>query len=177
MELLPSALFIIDIQEKLFTKMAHQEQLLRNVPLLIQACSLLEIPLYSSAQYPKGLGPTIAPIQSLLPAPPFEKTHFSCIQDPTIANVISKSTINSWILCGIETHVCLFQTARDLLKLQHRVTIPIDATSSRHILDYQTAIQELASQGARITTTETLLFEFLADAKHPHFKAVSALVK
>lgn len=92
-------------------------------------------------------------------------------------HALESSGITTWLLTGIETHICLFQTAKDLLIKRNEVIIVSDATSSRHIHDYECALSELRALGARVSTTETLLFERLADAKHPLFKSIQQLVK
>lgn len=143
--------------------------------LLLEAAKLLEIPSLLSEQYPQGLGNSVEPLQAILPR--FEKTAFSCLGDEALKKTILAYPQTHWVLLGIESHVCVRQTAIDLLQEKKEVIIPVDAISSRHALDHETAISDLRSLGAKITTTETLLFELLKDAKHPQFKAISRLIK
>ena len=138
---------------------------------MIEAFKLLNIPIHLSEQYPKGLGHTLEPIKNALRCEPFEKTRFSS------ANHILSEPVSSWVLVGIETHVCVLQTAYDLLAAKKQVIIPLDATSSRSQVDYESALDELKSLGARITTCETLLFELLLDAQAVQFKSISKLIK
>jgi isochorismate hydrolase len=97
--------------------------------------------------------------------------------DSLIKEEIKKAARTYWIVAGIESHVCILQTVRDLLKNGYTPVVVQDAISSRNQLDHTSALQEMRALGARITTTETLLFELMQDAKHPHFKAISALIK
>jgi nicotinamidase-related amidase len=168
-------LLLIDVQEKLFPKVQGYETLLDALVRLKSACLLLNIPILPTEQYPQGLGGTITPLRS--EGTVLTKTAFSCLGDEKIRQEVLKVPSDTWILAGIETHVCVLQTAKDLLKAGKRVIIPVDAVSSRHKLDHETALKELARLNARITTIETLLFELLGDSKHPQFKAISQLVK
>lgn len=165
----------IDIQEKLATKVQNSHYLIQRLVLLLEAAKLLEIPSLLSEQYPQGLGSTVEPLRAILPR--FEKTAFSCLGDPTLKNAILAYPQTHWVVLGIESHVCVRQTVIDLLSEKKEVIVPVDAISSRHTLDHEMAISELGSLGAKVTTSETLLFELLKDAKHPQFKAISRLIK
>jgi len=168
-------LLFIDVQEKLFAKVQDNQALLKRLEVLFEAAKLLEIPSLLSEQYPQGLGPTIEPLRAILPR--YEKTAFSCLGDAALKKAILAYPEEYWIVVGIESHVCVLQTAKDLLRENKKVVVPLDAISSRNALDHQIAIDTFRSLGAHITTTETLLFELLGDAKHPQFKAISRLIK
>jgi nicotinamidase-related amidase len=172
-----SALFIIDCQEKLMAKMYKRDALTQTLTTLIQGFSLVEVPIFYSEQYPKGLGSTIEPIKSCLTGDPFEKTHFSCLQDPKIYAHVQAHAADMWVLAGIEAHVCLLQTAKDLVRYGKKVIVVRDATSSRTENNYTTALSELREIEVRLTCTETLLFELIQDVKHPKFKELQALVR
>lgn len=168
-------LLFIDIQEKLFPKIFEHEKLLLKLQILQKASTLLEIPLLITEQYPQGLGKTLPSLmQDYIP---HEKTTFSCIADPVIKEKILKLQQNTWIVAGIESHVCVLQTVKDLLANNISTIVLQDAIASRNPLDHRSAVQEMRAMGARITTTETLLFELMHDAKHPQFKAISSLIK
>lgn len=167
-------LLLIDVQEKLFPKVCNYDLLLKKLQILISACDILEIPILQTEQYPQGLGETL----SLLKRPRnMAKTAFSCLGDEKIAKEILNSPVEGWILAGIETHVCVLQTAKDLKRAMREVIVPVDAVSSRYPLDHETALEELRAAGVRVTTIETILFEILGDSKESHFKAISRLIK
>lgn len=174
-----AALLIVDIQEKLFPLVEHPCEILEKGLKLIKGCRLLKLPIFISEQYPKGLGNTIPAVKEAagLDVKVFSKTAFSCLNEPLVKEEIEKVHCNQWILIGIEAHVCILQTARSLLKAGKQVIIANDAISSRSIYDFSTAIAELRDMGARISSTETILFDLLLDSKHPEFKAFSALIK
>ncbi len=155
--------------------MVENEKLTSKVALLYKACSLLEIPTIVTEQYPQGLGKTVAALSITTKA--YEKTAFSCLGDTIIKKAIMDSGITTWIVAGIESHVCVLQTVRDLVHMKIHPIVVQDAISSRTLLDHQSALQEMRAMNARITTTETLIFELLQDAKHPLFKEISRLVK
>lgn len=166
---------LIDVQDRLFPRVANCERLESKLITLINACKILDIPVVVTEQYPQGLGETIAPLKSA--GIPMTKTAFSCLGDEAINKKILESNIDTWILAGIETHVCVLQTAKDLLVAGKVPIIALDAVSSRNLLDHETALAELRSASVRLTTIETILFELLGDSKHCHFKEISKLVK
>jgi nicotinamidase-related amidase len=129
-------------------------------------------------QYPKGLGRTPPDLAGILP-PAHEKTAFSCCGCPSFTSLVDSPAdpIHAVILCGLETHVCIAQTALDLLARGLRVSIAVDAVASRHAIDHDTGLRRLEAAGAVLTTTEAILFEWLRDAAHPQFRAVQKLVR
>ena len=149
--------------------MHEREILKKKLSLLTYAASLLNIPLYLTEQYPEGLGKTIL---ELNPHKSYTKTAFSCL-----GALKEDLATPYWIVAGIESHVCVLQTVRDLIKSGKQVVVLQDAIASRSLLDHTSALQEMRAMNARITTVETLLFELLQDAKHPQFKAISQAVK
>lgn len=170
-----TAIVFVDIQQKLFEKLQAPDLLLKHLSLLYEATKLLQIPAILTEQYPQGLGKSVELLASIEPR--FEKTAFSCFGDEQIKSAILGYQQNCWIVAGIESHVCILQTVKDLLAQKKQVVVPVDAISSRSALDHDMAVAELRTLGARITTSETLLFELLSDAKHPQFKAISRLIK
>lgn len=178
-----TGLLLIDLQEKLLSKIPNHKNLISNVIFLIKGLSIFKIPIIISQQYPQGLGPLSESLKNciyeeLKVSPPcFSKLSFSCLLDDSIHKTICSLPCTTWILAGIETHICLFQTAKDLLLLGKKVIVPRDTTSSRVDFEHLSAIEELRTLGARITTSETLLFEILKSKSQSEFKFISELVK
>jgi len=172
-------LVVIDVQQRLMSAMpeAVQEPLIRQVRVLIQASNALDIPLAITEQYPKGLGPTEPELLSLSPATStIEKTCFSCADADDFMSTLRASHRRSVILTGMETHICVLQTALALQAQGFQVFVVEDAVSSRTQENQQNAIQRLRQAGVIITNTESVLFEWLADAKHPEFRTLSKLI-
>lgn len=174
-----AALLIVDVQEKLFPLIDHPCEVLEKSLKLIKGCQLLQMPIVISEHYPKGLGSTIEAIRKTAgpDAKVYSKRAFSCLNEPEVEKELQKIPCSQWILMGIEAHVCVLQTARSLLKAGKQVIIANDAISSRSIYDFSTAIAELRDMGARISSTETILFDLIRDSKHPVFKAFIELIK
>lgn len=170
-------LLVIDVQERLFPKVDRAEGVLANMERMVRGFQILGLPIVATEQYPKGLGPTVPELRQLLGAdqPYFEKTTFSCGCDPAIVKHLDHKS--QWLLIGIETHVCVLQTAKDLLALGKSVAIANDCVSSRSIFDYSTGLAEARDAGARITSLEIALFELVRDARAAEFKEISQLVK
>jgi nicotinamidase-related amidase len=166
----------VDIQERLITAIPAAPGVRTRALRLARASRLLDIRTALTEQYPKGLGPTPPELASLLP-PALPKTAFSCCGCDAFASLVDASPRpHAVVLCGLETHVCITQTALDLLGRGLGVVIAADAVASRHVLDHDIGLRRLESAGAVLTTTEAILFAWLRDASHPHFKAVQKLV-
>ena len=173
-----TCLIVIDIQEKLLPVMAEPERVVKNTAVLIQIAKALDIPILWCQQVPKALGPTVGELSSLLDGvEPINKSSFSCCGDEVFMREIDQPKLQTAILCGIESHVCVFQTAMDLIQHGLYVHVIADATSSRTQENKTIAINRMAKEGAVITSTETLLFELLRDAKHEKFRELVKLIK
>ncbi len=173
-----TGLLIIDIQEKISAVMKYREDVLTNTIKLIKGFQVFKLPIFITEQYRKGLGPTAPEILAALGTTAiFEKMTFSCCGLPSLMNQLQDSKRQQIVLCGIETHVCVQQTALDLLANGFQVYLIADAVSSRHELDHKTAIQRMRQAGVIVTTTESVLFELLVAAKTEEFKPISQLVK
>jgi len=170
-----SVLIEIDIQDKLLAKIPTADALVRNAGFLLDVGSLLQVPIRATVQYPKGLGPTNAEIARRLPAVA-EKTAFSCCGAGTFLEELEMLQRPNVVLVGMETHVCILQTALDLLEAGLHLHLPVDALASRTRLDHDTALNRMERAGAVLTTVEAVAFEWLRDSTHPHFKAVSKMV-
>ena len=170
-------LLVIDIQEKLLPIVNEAETLLVRVERLLKGWQILNLPLGHTEQYPKGLGSTCSILKPFLKNSfYFEKTTFSAGSSNLIKHLKQNKLLDVYV-AGIETHICVYQSIRDLLNENLNVYLITDASSSRKKHDHQIAIQELIRCGANITTIEMLLFEALRDSKHPAFKAISQLIK
>lgn len=174
-----SQLLILDIQERLSGAMPDDgmQALLIHTSRLIQAAKLLQVPVLHSEQYPAGLGTTVPRLLDLLPEDrdQFEKTSFSCCGAEGFND--SAGLQAQIIICGMETHVCVLQTAIELIEQGRQVFVVEDAVISRNPHHKRNALERLRTAGAIITNHESVLFEWLRNAKHEHFKTVSALLK
>ncbi len=172
-----NCLFVmIDIQEKLIPVMKDAGELINNANILNKASSMLEIPLILTEQYPKGLGSTFSEIHIPDTAEKFEKNCFSIFNDQ-ISESISKSKKNLLVMYGIESHICLLQSALDAIERGYKVMCVVDAVSSRTERSKDIAIRRLESLGVEMVSTEMLLFEILKTTSHPKFRTVSKLIK
>lgn len=171
-----SVLVVIDIQDRLLAKIPTAAVLVRNTAFLLDAAALLGVPAVGTEQYPKGLGPTTAEIARRLPTSPPAKTAFSCCGVSGFLPDLRGLGRSNVVLAGMETHVCVMQTALDLLEAGFTVYLPADALASRAAIDHDMALRRLERAGAVPTTAEAVAFEWVADSSHPQFKAVSKLV-
>jgi hypothetical protein len=171
-----SILAVIDVQDKLLAKMPAAAGLVRNVCFLVDVAKLLGVPAVGTEQYPKGLGPMTAEVAGRLSAPCLSKTAFSgCGAAGFLAELRGTGRPNV-VLAGMETHVCVLHTALDLLDAGFAVFLPVDAVASRFAVDHDTAVRRLERAGVIPTTAEAVAFEWVGDAAHSQFKAVSKLV-
>jgi nicotinamidase-related amidase len=178
LEIRNCCLAVVDVQGKLAQLMADKEILFRNIQILIQAAQILEIPILWCQQVPESLGPTLPEIAQLLTGiEPINKASFSCCGAEKFNQELEKTNARQVLLCGIETHVCVYQTAMDLLARGLEPTVIADAVSSRTAENRQIALTRLAAEEAKIGSTEMVLFELLQTAQHPQFKTIARLVK
>ena len=171
-----TGLLVIDVQEKLLPKILDAAQLERNVAFLVDGARLLDLPVQCTEQYPRGLGGTVPELARRLPERP-DKVAFSSCAVPAVVEHFRRAARPKVVLAGIETHVCVLHTALDLLALDFRVYVAVDAVGSRYRLDHDTALRRLEQAGAILTTCETCVFEWTGGASHPRFKEVSRLVQ
>ncbi|MFT5088093.1 MAG: nicotinamidase-related amidase [Candidatus Latescibacterota bacterium] len=173
-----TALVLIDIQGKLASLMHDKETLYANLQKLIKGAQALELPILWLEQYPKGLGPTIAEIAELLEGQePLAKTCFSAYGLDEFRQALRQTQRRQIVLAGIETHICVYQTARDLLDDDFYVEIVADAVSSRTPQNNAIGLEKMLHCGAQITSVEMCLFELLQRAGGAQFKEIAALVK
>lgn len=169
---------IIDMQELLFPVMNEKETLLKNCQILTEGLVTLHIPLVISQQYTKGLGTTLPEIKSLIPDFKYiEKKEFSCFDNEEIAKSFQKLNAKNIIICGIESHVCVLQTAIDLKTAGLNPIVVMDCVSSRTKANYELAKERLQHEGVMTTSYESVLFELTRSAGAPEFRTISKLVK
>ena len=176
-----STLLIIDVQDKLFSKIENHKEILAVIEKITSAFHIMDLPIVYSEQYPNGLGSTIKSLKEKLldiKSTRIEKTTFSCFANNNKV-LLEKNLIKGKqvILCGIETHICVLQTAVDLKNLGYQVFIVEDAVGSRNIKDKKQAIKRLLKCDVSLITLEMLIFELVRDSKHEHFKELSNIIK
>jgi nicotinamidase-related amidase len=173
-----SALVVIDIQERLFTHIHDHDKVLTRIDLLLSAASLMKIPLLVTEQYPKGLGNTIEELRRILPdVQPLVKMDFSCVPAPGFSEWLTSVSRDQIVLTGIETHVCVAQTAFDLAAAGKNVFVVADAVSSRRLYDAQIALDRMRQGGLNILNAESVVFEWLRRAGTDEFKAMQPKLK
>ncbi len=171
-----SALLVIDVQEKLIPLIFNHRRVVWNIGRLLDAAQLLGVRVLATEQYPKGLGHTITELRPRLSEAP-AKTMFSCRECVELFAPLREQGIENLLLVGIEAHVCVQQTALDMLAGGFNVFLAIDAIGSRFEFDYATAIERMKGCGATATTTESAIFEWCESAANPQFKQISQLVR
>jgi nicotinamidase-related amidase len=172
-----TALVVIDVQEKLMNAMPRRVEVLASIQKLIGAARVLKLPTLVTAQYIKGLGPVCEEITKSTPGiKPMEKMAFSCCGSEEFIRTLKELRRQRIILCGIEAHVCVQQTAIDLMK-DYFVYVVADAICSRHRHDHKVAVERLRDCGAVITTVESAVFELLREAGTDQFKQILPLFK
>ncbi len=169
---------VIDLQEKLIPHMSNKEQILDKCLTMVKGLRILQVPIVVTQQYTKGLGNTIKPINDAIGNFSYiEKLTFSCYREPSFIKVMNRTGKRNVIIMGIESHVCILQTALDLLYNNFNPVVVIDAISSRKKEDMEIALWRMRDVGCIMTTTESILFELCRQAGTPEFKEISKLVK
>jgi nicotinamidase-related amidase len=167
------ALIVIDIQEKLLPPIFEKERLVRNAQLLIRLAGILKMPTLMSTQYSKGLGNTVPEIASMLPEiEPLEKTAFSCFGSDVFCSALKRvpGNRNTVLLCGMESHICVAQTALAALREGYLVHVAADAVSSRTELNWKIGLDRMRAAGAVISSTEMIIYETLRSSGTSEFK-------
>jgi len=175
-------LAVIDVQEKLAAVISEREAVEKNIERLIRGCHVLGIPLLITEQYPQGIGTTTPAVRAALDATtttarPIQKMCFSAFGSPEFVSQLDFLGRRQILLAGIEAHVCVYQTAMDLLTNRYEVYVVADAVSSRAAQNKQLALDRLRLEGVRLTSTEMALFELTECAGTDEFRAISKLVK
>src|SRR5437660_5601804 len=174
------ALVVVDIQSKLLPPIFQKEQLVRNSQLLIRAAGILKIPALVSTQYAKGLGGTVPEIASLLSGIEVtDKTLFSCFGSEVFCSLLKRlpGNRNTLLLCGMETHICVMQTALAALREGYLVHVASDAVSSRTEWNWKVGLDRIRAAGAVISSTAMILYELLRSSGSPAFKELLPFLK
>lgn len=179
MNLEQTAVVLIDVQGRLATLMNRHEETLRKLEQLLKGAKTLELPILWLEQYPRGLGPTVDSLAEILSpiTKPIEKITFSAWGTDEFKEALIASGKKQILLCGIETHICVYQTAKDLKAAGFQVEVVADAVDSRFELDREIALRRFEQENIPLTTVEMALFELLEVAKGDAFKQISKIIK
>ena len=173
-----TVLVVIDVQGKLAQLMHNKTELFKNLRTMILGAQVLDVPILLTEQYPQGMGATVPEVAELLEGvAPITKTSFSCCGENGFTEAFAALGREQAVLVGIETHVCVWQTAYDLLESDYAVHVVADAVSSRSADNKHVGLENMRDSGAILTCTETALFELLRVAEGPQFKEILKLVK
>ena len=170
-----SVLLLTDLQQRLMPAIHDGDSVIARAARLAEAALLLDVPVVATEQYPAGLGPTVERLAGY-PRATMAKTMFSAAAEPGFGSLLPAGT-REIVIAGVETHVCVLQTALDLLGSRYRVILAADATGSRDPADHRAAIDRARQHGAEVVTSEMVLFEWLRDSRHPGFRQVQKLLK
>ena len=172
-------LVVVDVQERMMNAIHNADQVIDNVTRLVRGCSELGLPVLVTEQYPKGLGATVPAVQAALGKAynPLEKITFSATRDMDFMRAFEAAGKEKVLICGVEAHVCVYQTARDLFNLGWTVEIVADAVGSRNEQNRAMALSKMELHGVDLTSVEMILFDMMESADIPEFKTISALVK
>lgn len=174
------ALIVVDMQEKLLPPIWEKERLVRNVQLLIRLAGILKIPAVVTTQYAKGLGSTVPEIASLLPdTPSIDKLMFSCFGSDVFCSLLKRlpGQRTTVLLCGIETHICVMQTALGALRDGYLVHVASDAVSSRTELNWRIGLDRMRAAGAILSSAEMIVYELLRSSGAPAFRELLPYLK
>ena len=173
-----AGLVVVDVQERLLPAIFEKERVVQNTVRLVQGAGILQVPVFATEQYRKGLGPTVPEVSAAIPAfAPMEKLAFSACGADGFVPALKEKKVSEAILCGIEAHVCVSQTCLDLLEHGFRVFVVADGISSRTPDNYRMGVERMRASGAVIVSTEMVLFELLERAGTDQFKQVQKLIK
>jgi len=174
-----TALVVIDLQEKLAPAIEGIGAVLENTKKLLRLASILKLRTFITTQYERGLGPTLPEIASLVEAVPHDKVCFGCLGDPGIRGELENSLApgQTVLLAGIESHICVMQTALGAIEAGYNVHVAADATGSRTAANAAIGIERMRAAGAVISSTEMAIYELLGDSRRPEFKQMLAYLK
>lgn len=174
-----AALVIVDIQEGFRPMLSDFGKLAKDTATMLRGCRILDVPVFVTEQYPKGLGHTATEISALFDdgISVFEKTAFSSCGAESFVAALDEKGIKQVMICGLETHICVSQTTHDLLDRGFQVHVLSDCLSSRFEHNRQTGLMKMQQSGAIVSTIEMALFELMRDSKHEKFKEIQSLIK
>lgn len=173
-----TGLLVVDIQGKLARLVEGSEALIANTARLVQGAQALGLPVIWLEQNPDKLGATVPELQPLQAGSPvLAKFSFGALEEPQVAAVLAQNGVKHWLVCGIEAHICVYQSVLGLLDSGATVSLVVDAVSSRDPANRELAIGQLAARGARLTSVEMCLYELMGDCRHPAFRPILTLVR
>ncbi|WP_448213833.1 isochorismatase family protein [Colwellia sp. MEBiC06753] len=173
-----TGVIVVDIQGKLARLVNESEALIANCTTLIKGAQVLDLPIIVVEQNPEKLGATVSELVSLLKASQtVTKFTFNACDERKFIDAIKSFPQQHWLVCGIEAHICLYQTAKGLAGMGHHVEVVSDCIASRTAENKQLAIRRLAQHGIEITSVEMCLYELVKDCRHPAFKQILSLVR
>jgi len=173
------ALIVIDVQEKLLPAIFERDRVVKNSQLLVRAAGILNFPTIATTQYAKDLGETVADLKSLLPSNPIDKQMFSCFGSDVFCSMLKRlpGRRNTLLLCGMESHICVAQTALAALREGYMVHVASDAVSSRTPWNLNIGLDRMRAAGAVISSTEMIIYELLHSSATEEFKRMLAHLK
>lgn len=172
-------LAVVDVQEPFLRSIHNANRLLQNISALMQGANALRIPLLGTTQYAERMGDVLPEIKRLLPPllPPFDKMSFSCYASPAFASEIQRSGRKQVLLCGVETHICVNQTALELSASGFQVHVVADAVSSRTEANWRLGLEKMQQSGILLSSVEMALYELLREAGTPEFREILKIIK
>ncbi|ENO1791364.1 hydrolase [Vibrio alginolyticus] len=174
-----TGLIVVDVQGKLATLMHESDALIENITKLLKGAKALDLPILWLEQNPERLGPTAEPIREVLESThlPITKYTFDGCKEATFKVAVENAKVDTWLVCGIESHICVYQTAVSLRQSGYRVELVTDCVSSRTAANKALALAKLTANGGVLTGLEMCLYEMVEDCRAPEFKEILALVK
>lgn len=174
-----TGLLVVDIQERMMQVIPEKEEVVKNSVLLLKAATLLKMPIVSTTQYVARIGELLPEIQAEMPGvTALDKLEFGCFDnDAVLQKIRSYQAVDTWIACGVETHICMYQSVLGGLREGYTMWIPADAVHSRTRLNYETGLERIRQVGGIVGNTEMILYELLHKAGTPEFKAMLPFVK
>lgn len=174
-----TGLIVVDVQGKLATLMHESDALIENITKLVKGAKALDLPILWLEQNPEKLGPTAEPIREVLESThlPITKYTFDGCKEATFKVAVENAKVDTWLVCGIESHICVYQTAVSLRQSGYRVELVTDCVSSRIAANKALALAKLTANGVVLTGLEMCLYEMVEDCRAPEFKEILALIK
>ncbi|EHZ2747366.1 hydrolase [Vibrio parahaemolyticus] len=174
-----TGLIVVDVQGKLATLMHESNALIENITKLVKGAKALDLPILWLEQNPERLGPTAEPIREVLESThlPITKYTFDGCKEATFNVAVENAKVDTWLVCGIESHICVYQTAVSLRQSGYRVELVTDCVSSRTAANKALALAKLTANGVVLTGLEMCLYEMVEDCRAPEFKEILALIK
>lgn len=174
------ALLVVDIQERLMPVINGRDEVVKNTTLLLKAAKILKMEILATTQYAARIGLLLPEIRAELNGVAvLDKMHFSCFGNPAIQGRVKRlpPPVNTLIVCGVETHICVYQTVLGALREGYRVVVPADAVSSRTVKNYEVGLTRIRELGAVVSSTEMVIYELLGEAGTPAFKELLPFLK